>query len=605
MFEIKRAYWPSFFMFVVIVLALLLSIDIFNYMLWFLSVSILFFLSLYYINKQIKFNPLTFLVAMFILLLIVSMVFIRPVENAEANYLIWLFAGGFLLFTYANKKFIRHTFYSLIGIFALLSVWGLIQYTTGAAYLINMGHRANSIFVTPNTFAASINIILLPTIVLYLLYVKNSRLLLCSLLILFSALLVTQSRGGWIAFISSMILISILLKVLSVKFDRLRLKNIIIGLTIVFVAYSVTNHFEHNNLNSKKSINSEINYLIRSESLVSTMSQRLELYDIAWQRIKQKPLLGYGLHTYQYYKSQAHKGSSVTDITRYVHNDYLQLWMETGVAGLLLFIALFLVLLYLLLKLSNKVSDKEKLLMLAIITSVTSFYVHALVDFIFYTPFLLLIFACSLGLFNQIVNKYFNMKEISLSLRYIRLNLLKLLSGLIIIFILAQPAIAQLVYKEAIRRTDHLDIVGALPYFELARRFAPNEPEYYWYEGAIFMNAVKSSRHKPSAKFVDELFEKGMAVSPYDVKNRLARSELHRDYGDVLDKPEDLNTVLSWNEEALYWQPNDDVVRSEYLKTLMAMGNFNGANSLLERYIFQSPDSEKLREIKEILQNNE
>ena len=599
-FEIKRAYWPSFFISVVVLLVLVLSIDIYNYVLWFLSISIIFLLSLYFINKQIIFNPLTFLVAIFISLLVFNMIFVRPVDNAEADYLIWLFAGGFLLFTYADEKFIRHTLYSLIGIFVLLSVWGLIQYITGAAYLINMGHRANGIFITPNTFAASINIILLPTIVLHLIGGKSSRYLFFPLLILFSALLVTQSRGGWVSFISSIIFISILIKALSIKLDRIRLKNIMVGLTMVFVTYSVINLTEYGRLNSDLSLNED---LIRSDSIVSTMSQRFKLYDIAWQQIKQKPLLGHGFHTYQYFKSREQQVAYINNVTRFAHNDYLQLWMETGVFGVVLFVMLFIVLVYLLVKLSNKVSDREKTMMLAVIAGLASFYVHALVDFVFYVPFLLLMFACSLGLFNQIVNKYFQRAYvINLSSRFIRFNLLKSLTGLIVIILLSQPAIAQIAYDKAVRMTHQLDIEGAFPFYELARRFAPYEPDYYWYEGAVLMNAVRSDQHKQSAKRADELFSKGMTVSSYAANNRLARAEIHRDYGHLLDNPEGLNVVLSWNEEALYWQPNDPVIRAEYLKTLMAMGEYDKANTLLDNYILQYPESKEIFEMNEILQ---
>jgi hypothetical protein len=243
--------------------------------------------------------------------------------------------------------------------------------------------------------------------------------------------------------------------------------------------------------------------------------------------------------------------------------------------------------------------------MLAIIAGLTSFYVHALVDFVFYVPFLLLMIACSLGLFNQIVDKYYQCAYIiNLPFKFISFNLLKSLTGLIVICLLSQPAIAQLAYNVAIKRTINLDIKGAMTYFELARRFAPYEPNYYWYEGAVLMNAVKLNQHQLSAIRADKLFAKGMMASPYDVKTRLARAELHRDYAYLLDNPAELNVILSWNEEALYWRPNDPVIQTEYLKTLIALGKYNMANDLLKDYLLLNPDSENLHEIKELLKIN-
>jgi O-antigen ligase len=588
---------------IAVLLILLLSIDIYNYVYWFLSVSIIFLLLIYFLDNRIDFNLLTILVIGFILLLILNMIFIRPVRNAEAEYLIWLFASGFILCTYADEIFVKYVFFTLIGIFLLLSIWGIIQYTTGAAYLIEMGHRANAIFITPNTFAASINMILLPAIVIYVLIDRNNKVLFSSLLILFFALLVTQSRGGWIAFTCSIIIIYILMRVLSIEYKNVRLKNLALGLTLIFTIYSGMSLIEYDKFKDKNSIRESISHLTRSDSASSVMLHRFELYDVAWRKIKQKPLLGYGLHTYQYYKSHDHKASYTTNVTRFAHNDYLQLWMETGVAGIILFIMLFIISIYFLVGLINKVSNREKIIMLAVIAGLLSFYVHALVDFVFYIPFVLLMFSCSFGLCNQIVNKYYKRTYVlNLSSIMIRFSFVKFLILSIVICLLSQPTIAQLAYDEAVRRIYRLDIDGALPLYEVARRFAPYEPDYYWYEGAVLMNAVKLEQHQLSAVRADELFAKGMIESPYAVNNRLARAELHRDYGHLLSTPESLNNILKWNEEALNWRPNDPVIRAEYYKTLIAMGDYNMVNFLLNDFILQFPDSKEVVEIKEILE---
>jgi O-antigen ligase len=601
MFEIKRAFMPSLFLCFAVLLVLLLSIDTYNYTYWFISISILFSLSLYLANKQIKFNPLSMLVALFILLLILNMEFVRPIKNAEANYLIWLFAGGFFLFTYAYEAFIKHICFSLTVIFVLLSIWGLFQYASGELYLFDMGHRANSIFVTPNTFAASINVILLPAIVFYLIGIKRYRFLFPSLLVMFSALLVTQSRGGWVAFLVSLVIIFVLIRVLDINIDRLKLKKIILGLSLIIVIYSISNLIENDRLINNISISHSTNHLIRSDSIISTMSHRFMLYDIAWQQIKLHPFLGQGFHTYQYFQKRDQIAPYIGSISRYPHNDYLQLWMEIGLLGVLVFISLFIASIYFILKLSKRLEPYELITMLALIVGLSSFYIHALVDFVFYVPFLLLIYGCSFGMLNQIINKYSNhVYEVNLSSKFINFNLFKSLVGLIVISFLSQPAIGQFTYSQAVKKSNLLIYEEAIPFFELARRFAPYEPDYYWYEGAILMNSVKLVQHAQSARRADKLFSKGMSASPYGANNRLARAELHRDYGGVLDKPENLAVILVWNEEALYWRPNDPVILSEYFKTLMAMGEYQKVRDFLANYILRNPDAKEVLEFKEI-----
>ena len=601
-FQKKRAHLPSFFMFIAIVLILVLSILIHDYVYWFFSISIIFLLALYFLGKKIFLNPLTLLAGIFIFLLIFNMIFIRPVNNAEAAYLIWLFAGSFLLFSYGDEKFIKNTFSYLIVIFIFLSIWGLIQYITGYGVLVSMGGRANAIFVTPNTFSASINSLLLPLIVLFLLG-KSNKYLFPSILILFAAFLATKSRGGWIAFMSGFIFIFLLIKVLCIKLDRKRLKSLLLGLTIVFVLYSVVDISGYGRLDKESSFDEAIGELARLNDGMSSMSNRIQLFDIAWRRIKEKPFLGYGFHTYQHYRLSDQKVPFIAVPARFVHNDYLQLFMELGVLGFVLPIAFFMISLFYLWKLSDNVAKEDKILMFAIMIGLTSLYVHALVDFIFYTPFLLMMIACSLGLFNETLNKYHkNISTITIPTSLVNFNVLKSLVGVCVVFLLFQAAISQLTYDNALKKIEHLDVQDALVYYELARRFAPYEPDYYWHEGAVLMNAVKARQHKPSAERAEELFSKGMDVSPYTTNNRLARAELHRDYGHLLTNPEDLNIVLSWNKQALHWRPKDPIVRAEYLKTLNVMGKFGEASRLLNDYLLESPESESLDEVKRVLQ---
>ena len=375
---------------------------------------------------------------------------------------------------------------------------------------------------------------------------------------------------------------------------------------IVFAGYSAIDLSSYDRINNKLLFDKEMGHAIRfygSDVFVSGMAARLQLFDIAWRQIKQKPITGLGLHTYKYIFSRDQKAPYINSQNRFVHNDYLQLWMEIGVPGVTLFIALFIVPVYLLFRLSDEAFAPDKTKMLAVIASLASMYAHALVDFIFYVPFLLLMLACGLGLFNQIVSKYYqNLFLINISNRYLRFNLTKSLAAVISICLLSHPVIAQLAYAEAINRKNVLDFKGTLSYLEMARQFAPYESDYYWYEAALLMTAVKSEQDKASAKRADELFASGMAVNTYAAKNRLARAELHRDYGYLLSKPEDLNVVLSWNEEALYWSPNDPVLQIEYVKTLIAIGEYDRAKRLLADYIWQSPKPQYTIEMIRLLQ---
>ncbi|MBT7950459.1 MAG: O-antigen ligase family protein [Gammaproteobacteria bacterium] len=470
-----------------------------------------------------------------------------------------------------------------------------------------MGGRANAIFITPNTFAASVNAILLPLIVIYLIS-KDRKYLLPVLLFIFSALLVTKSRGGWLAFLSSIIFILILIKIVVVKLEKKKLKKLIAGLMIVFAGYSAVDLSGYDRINNKLLFDKEFGHVIRfsgSDAFVSGMSARFQLFDIAWQQIKLKPIMGYGLHTYKYYKKRDQQPPFYNSRGRFAHNDYLQIWMETGFFGVMLFVSIFVVPIFLLMKFKKIMRENEKIYMISIIAGLASLYAHALVDFIFYVPFLIFAMASGLGLINQIINRSVQLEySVNFSNKIMRTGIFKCLAGVIMIWTLSQPVIAQSSYNIAKKRMNRLDIKGAFSCLEIARRFAPYEAGYYWYEGALLMNAVRTEQHKQSAKRADEIFSMGMQVDSFAARNKLARIQLHRDYGHLLEKREELAVLLSWNKEALHWHPHDPLIQSEFLKTLLAMGAYAKAKSLLDIYILQSPESKELLKLKVLLREN-
>ena len=595
-------------MFIAIVLALVIS-SINGYVFWWISTSILFLLSVYFYNSRLFFNPLSITVFLFVVVLILNMVFVRPVNDPNASYLIVFFASGFLLFSFANEKFIRQSLYSICVLFLLLSLWGFLQYLTGFGYLIKMGGRANAIFYTPNTYAAAINVILLPLTVFYLNSKNRVVRLLPFIFVLFAALLTSQSRGGWVAFVSSLIFFFILVRVIEVKMDSARVKRLMLGFIFVFFTYSL---LELVDLNEHKtdihqSMGNDASYLIRdashlirSEGIVSTLSHRLMLYDIAWRQIKEKPFLGQGFHTYRYFQVRDQHAPHIGNATRFVHNDYLQLWMETGIFGLLLFISVPGVIIGILLSRRRQLSVQDRTVMLALTTGLIGFYVQALVDFLFYVPFLLMMYGCYLGYLTQLCNKYsqgFLSLKITLPDIGVRSVVIKSLISIFVVCYLSQPAIAQLAFDQANRYKNRLDIEPALKAYEIARRFAPFEASYYLVEADVWYNAAKFTGNADSAQRADGLYEKGITANPYAVANLFWRALLHRDMPELLSNTVSMETLLSWLEYVLHWLPNDKKVQADYVRTLFLMGKYEKGIQVLDNYLSVNPDSHYLTQV--------
>lgn len=598
----SRAIWPSFF--VLVSLAFALAVSILNgYVFWFIALGFLLLVAIYCSTEPFKLHVLSLALAAFVVLLYLNYLFIRPVGNAEALYLPSFLLLGFLLTHLSCGKLVASISRLIILMTCGLALWGLLQYFLDWGYIIKLGNRANAVFYTPNSFAAAINIVLLPTIALYAAGKKHNVLFYCVLL-LFFALLASGSRGGYVAFATSIVGISVLGRLVGLQLNTLNVKKLAGGMILVFVVFNITDYFDlhvtgkSHKLGRDYSISENIEELARSRGVVSSLSHRFMLYDIAWQEIKKNPLTGKGFHTFRYYQLRDQSGDAIGNATRFVHNDYLQLWFEVGILGLVLFCAFPLIILLSMLKYHSRLATDEKAGLLAIMGGLLTFHVHALVDFLIYVPYLLLIYGLLLGLAQRVICKQ-DERCISIGMHnpYIGKRTIRLLVLILLLYLWSLPAIAQLAYDEAIERTRKLDIEGAIPLYEMARRLAPYETGYYWFEGTIWMNAARSGDYKESAALADRLFKRGM-LNPFDVRNSLARAELHREFGYLLEQKAALTEIEKWNEQALYWRPNDPLARSEYLKTLMAMGKYQQVSNLLEEYLREMPDNDNLLQFK-------
>ena len=195
----KRACWPSFLLFPAFFFALLTSIlaSYFNY--W-SGITCLLLLLCFRLPEKVISSSLSIAVIAYCVVIIGNLYLIDTAYTSEDFYYIAYFTIGFIVFSQLSLNQTVHVYKFIVFLFIVLAVWALIQYYTGKFYIVNAGLRSNTIFTTPNTFAAAINLILFPLIAVNL-SVNKRPFSFIAMLLLFYALLVTQSRGGLLSFI--------------------------------------------------------------------------------------------------------------------------------------------------------------------------------------------------------------------------------------------------------------------------------------------------------------------------------------------------------------------------------------------------------------------
>ncbi len=607
----------ALFLFVPALIITLASSVIFSHRLLFLAVVLFTLLIALTGHRQLRWSKLAIAVSFFVINILISIFIFSPVYSPTALYYIYFFIAGFLISSTLQEHYLRHFIKVTIGIYLFLACWALVQFYTGDLYLA--GRRPNSIFTTPNTFAAAINLVLLPLISFYCFH-KSGKFLFFILMLLTAALMVSFSRGGYVSFIIGFIIISVLAYSGFTADSWLKWKKIAAGLLILIILiplgglikitnYTINLQSNLSGENTVKPIKQKLN--VKKEILgPSSITDRIHYYEIATDLIKEQSLYGRGFLNYMYYY-QRDKPEYYYGVSRYgafTHNDYLQIWAETGLLGILSLLLIILFFYHKCLTLITSAEEKyeTKVTAIALTSALTAYFAHAMVDFVMYPPILLLFFGAYVGYINRIglvnhkaPNKLPNITVVS---RYIRPRLLKLLGSLLIIGWLSQPAVAEYFWESANKHSQMGQYDKALDKLTTAIKFAPYSSDLYFQAGRIMYTSAINTSNKEHAEEADALFQQGANISIYDYHNRYARALLHRDRPELLDDPASKEEILDWFSHALYWRPQQESIIIEYIKTLVKYDMLALAQKEVSTSLTYYPDSDELLAIEKEIQ---
>ncbi|MFA5338013.1 MAG: O-antigen ligase family protein [Candidatus Omnitrophota bacterium] len=245
----------------------------------------------------------------------------------------------------------------LNGVFQ--SIFGFDIFKHNAVGELDYLRRIQSSFVDPNDFGAYI-ISVLPLTFLFLsrdLSRLKRIMLLVVCLLGFYCLLKTSSRGAWIGFLAG----------ISVYFFIYN-KKIAIAMPVIIILLIMMSPHGFDRFTG----------LFKQEK--NTVWERTVLWKSAWGMVEERPILGIGINTFSKYFPK-YKPADYPDL-RYAHNSYLQMWSETGIVGLLLFLSIPLsILVKTLRKIKLKAADGQQgLILLGLTAGYIGFLVHSCFD---------------------------------------------------------------------------------------------------------------------------------------------------------------------------------------------------------------------------------
>lgn len=183
--------------------------------------------------------------------------------------------------------------------------------------------RVAATFSNPNYFSYILEIVLIFSIALYYhVWKPSSRIwLVVSFLLSMLCLYFTGSRTGMLAFLAGVTVYYLCMSekaILVIVFGSI---TIILVATALFPEWSVAIFRD---------------LIPRPETFLSEINNRFMLWDVALKQISKNPIMGTGLDTYRLLVPK--DAPEVIKTSMHCHNIFINLWLETGLFGILSFV---------------------------------------------------------------------------------------------------------------------------------------------------------------------------------------------------------------------------------------------------------------------------
>lgn len=527
-------------------------------------------------------------------LLFINALYINPAYHAEGIYFPATLLIAFVVASCCPAWLAQSGFKIFCALIALIAVWALLQWLTGWGFIDEIGPRSEGPFATPNTLATALNLGLAPVLAYYLLG-YGGRGAYGFTLLLFAALLATQSRGGYLGLLASLLFLPALIGQAAMIAQWRRYLEVALGFLAVFGFFKLYAGLGMASWNTDRVVDT----LMHGDS-----SRRWEIYQVAWAGLAEHLWLGIGYFNFGYY-FQVHKVPPYLDgHMLFVHDDYLQFALETGLLGLALFLLLIGAVYGQLFKFRQQIMAGQRLPLILSASAVTSMLAHALVDYPFYIPVLVAVFGAYLGIINRcIIDMGGAHRQLPAVSKPSFIGLRPGFVGNVLVIglmaWLGLPALAAVSADYGLERLQEGDAPNGLYWHSVARVLQPREANYYWREGVIWRDQG-ITRQKPDLleKSMD-VFNEGLEVNAFEVNNLLEKVALYRQYGAMLKQPASHQDIMTWIKRAKSLQPHSDGIQMEYVRCLDFVGEHGQAVEQARLLVNKRPQSKSAQKLLE------
>ena len=540
-----------------------------------------------------------------------------------------------------NKRQINHILTTILIIGALLGIYGIFQYQGIDFSFWGRNVRRLQIFGlfgNVNYFAEYLIVPL--SIAVPLFFTSNNRikkvLLLIGILSMGTTLIVTLTRGSYLAFAIALIFMVFLFLLSGGKgIIKKNKKIILLLLTAVIVATLL--FIIPNPLNKPDTLFSKIKERISISQFTQGQSiiRRFAIWKFTTPKIKDHLLLGSGLGIYKYntLRYQAHFFEQGQNRSLYpygfaskAHNEYLQFWAEIGIIGLAIFIWLMIAYFNYGIRYLKKENNKQKKgMVIALMGAVVAVLVDGIFGFPLHLPATVALFWLALALTMVIIKREADAGEINIAKKDTNkkmksekenkiskfkpiLYLMIILLSIFLCVITACPFISQIYHFYGVQYLRRADYDQAIKNYHEALKWNP-------YSGLVYYDIGIILSEKDIYSLAIENFEKaGKYIDHPYLPQKLAYLYLKKGQGDkAISK---LKEAISYEKHEKSMVPSYIDLGKLYLQARSyklaeaAFGNalkiapdvVNAHYGLAVAYLQQNKQTEALEELQKVIE---
>ena len=260
-----------------------------------------------------------------------------------------------------------------------------------------------------------------------------------------------------------------------------------------------------------------------------SLTARWEYLKTAFALLQNNPWTGSGLATFDIVNRKF--VSYVLGYSAYVHNSYLQLWVETGLLGLMAGILLIVSFIKAARRALEKISKpQERILLVALIWSIGAFLLDNMTNFTLLRHSVSLFFWSALAGFCAFTED--NDTTVSQPKNYHGVMTLFLVGILTLLLVTTTLSMSLLNYRQGMRSLMQNDLKGARDYFKKAEKYNP--ADYHCASGSGFVSIRQYflSRSSQDLDDASRHFQRATRLSPHSDRSYEILSSIALERGD-------------------------------------------------------------------------